>query len=117
MKIVFVSLFLCFVLNPSLYAEPENSTYFKSCGDIYRTWLEYKKSDNGLNYSSYDVAFFIGYVIGHAEAYSYMAANVTKGGKGWPEGTTTGQIMLIFGKYLEGNPEELSPFLISASLI
>ena len=62
--------------------------------------------DNGLEFNRYDAAFYQGYVIAHAEAYSNMAANVTGGGKGWPEGILTGQIMLIYGKYLEENPEK-----------
>ena len=79
---------------------------FRTCGDLYRSWLELKKFNNGLDFKSYDVAYYQGYVVGHAEAYSSIAANVTKGGMGWPEGTKSGQIMLIYGKYLEENPEK-----------
>ena len=69
-KIVFVSLFFSSVFSPILHASEKSSIAFKRCGDLHKSWLENKKMDNGIDFNRYDAAYFQGYVIAHAEAYS-----------------------------------------------
>ena len=102
-KIMFISLFLSLFLSPNIF-EVKASLSYRTCGDMYQNFLEYRKMQNGLDFDSGRVGHYMGYLIAHAEALSFLQ-ELTVGGNGFPDDSTIGQLSLIYGEYLEENPQ------------
>jgi len=66
--------------------------------DFVNRWREYKKDDVGQRYSSFDVAYYMGYVDGISDTgYGIWFA--------YPKGTTTSQLCHVVGKWIDDHPE------------
>ena len=72
--------------------------FFIKGSDLVEDWREYKKLKNAQERSHFYVGFFMGYVVGVADAKSATLA--------LPETVIVDQLCDIVGKYLEAHPEQ-----------
>lgn len=75
-----------------------------TCGDIHGYYLEYEKEQRGLKAQTWKADFFIGYASASATWYA-MTINLTTDKSAYPDKVNTAQIIKIYAKYLEQNPE------------